>query len=138
MALTLKQLAAKMREIDFCMLGTHAPYGKLAARPMSNNKDVEYDGTSRFFTWHDSQMVLDIGRTSHVMLNFSGDKGLFVCVQGEASVTTAKDAMREHWVDDLEQWFEDGIETDGICMITVDASTISYWSFEDGDGEIEV
>lgn len=138
MALTMKQLATKMQEIDFCMLGTHAAYDKLGSRPMSNNKDVEYDGTSRFFTWHDSRMVRDIGRNPQVMLTVTSPDGLFVTVQGEASVTTAVEVMREHWVKDVEQWFPDGVETDGVCMITVEATRISYWSFEDGDGEIEV
>lgn len=138
MALSLSKLAEKMRTMDICMLGTHAAYGHLGARPMSNNKDVEYDGTSRFFTWRDSRLARDIERDPKVMMTFTDPKGFFVCVQGTASITTDKDQMAEHWVSDVEQWFTDGVDTAGVCMLTVEASRITYWGYEEGDGEVSV
>ena len=41
---TLADLAEKMRDIDFTMLSTHSRDGGIASRPMSNNRDVDYDG----------------------------------------------------------------------------------------------
>ena len=46
---TLPQLAKKMKDIDFTMLSTRAEGGQIAARPMSNNRDVDYDGDSYLF-----------------------------------------------------------------------------------------
>ena len=39
-----------MRDLDFCMLTTHAADGGLHARPMSNNGEVEFDGDVWFFS----------------------------------------------------------------------------------------
>ena len=44
-AMTLEELSEKMRKIDFCMLSTREAGGGISTRPMSNNGDVEYDGT---------------------------------------------------------------------------------------------
>lgn len=136
MSMSLTELSKLLRKLDICMLGTHGARGTLAARPMSNNKDVEYDGTSHFFTWADSRMARDIRRDPGVLLTFTDPKGVFVAVQGTARITTDKKLMAEHWVLDVERWFADGVETAGICMIIVDANRISYWTYEHGDGEI--
>jgi general stress protein 26 len=47
--LNLQQLSEMMRDIDFVMLQTRTENGQIAGRPMSNNKDVEYDGSSFYF-----------------------------------------------------------------------------------------
>jgi len=48
--LTLTDISEKMRDIDFAVLSTRASGGEIAARPMSNNRQVEYDGDNFFFT----------------------------------------------------------------------------------------
>ena len=57
---SLKDIAARMRGLDLCLLTTVSDHGRLASRPMSNNGEVDYDGTSYFFTWQDSRMVRDL------------------------------------------------------------------------------
>ena len=47
---TLEDISEKLRDIDFAMLMTHTETGEIAGRPMSNNRDVEYDGDSYYFT----------------------------------------------------------------------------------------
>jgi general stress protein 26 len=49
--MTLSDIAEKMRDIDIAMLSTHTDGGIIASRPMSNNRDVEFDGDSYYFTW---------------------------------------------------------------------------------------
>ena len=44
MTKTLTDLAGKMCDIDFAMLSTHSEGGTIGGRPMSNNRDVDYDG----------------------------------------------------------------------------------------------
>ena len=109
------------------MLATHTSYGHIAQRPMSNNGEVEYEGTSYFFTWKDSRMVEDIGRDAKVSLGFQGQGGLFVAVEGKATVTEHRPTMAPHWTPGLEQWFKEGLETPGLCMIRVEAQRIAYW-----------
>jgi hypothetical protein len=47
--LKLHELSELMRDIDFVMLQTRIEGGNIAGRPMSNNRDVEYNGDSFFF-----------------------------------------------------------------------------------------
>jgi general stress protein 26 len=134
---TLSDLSKQMRKIDIAMLTTHTDDGEIAARPMSNNGEVEYDGNSYYFTWDKSRMVTDIKRNSKVLLSFQGKKGLFVAVQGEAGVIRDKKRFKEHWTSDLDQWFEDGVDTKGLVMIKVVATRVDYWDGEE-NGEVEI
>lgn len=133
----MKKLVSRMRGLDLCLLTTVSSHGRLASRPMSNNGEVEYDGTSYFFTWADSRMARDIGENKHVQLGFRADQGfLFVSVQGEARVLTDRRVMRDHWHEELRQWFRDGLETEGMVMLRVDARRVQWWGEEDGEVEL--
>ena len=59
---SLAELAEKMKDIDFAVLSTRTENGAIAARPMSNNREVEFDGDSYFFTCDDTRTVSDIAR----------------------------------------------------------------------------
>ncbi len=141
MTRTIAELAEKMKDIDFAMLSTHTRGGKIGARPMSNNREVDYDGDSWYFTWEDALMVEDIARDPQVSLSFLGKSGLlgqrpfFVAVEGHADVVRDKATFAEHWSSDLDRWFERGIDTPGVVMIHVRASRVHYWDGEE-DGEI--
>jgi general stress protein 26 len=39
---SLEELAEKMRDIDFAVLSTRTENGAIAAKPMSNNREVEF------------------------------------------------------------------------------------------------
>lgn len=138
---TLDEIAETLRDIDFAMLMTRTESGEIAGRPMSNNRDVEYDGDSFFFTSEETQTVADIERDRNVALSYTGSKGLlgkppvFITVQGEAELIRDKEAFDAHWVEDLERWFEDGVDTPGLVLIKVHANRIHYW---DGESEGEV
>lgn len=141
MTKTLEQLADKMADIDFAMLSTHTRGGAIGSRPMSNNRQVAYDGDSWYFTWADALMVEDISADPQVSLSFLGSSGLlgmrpfFVAVEGEADIVRDRAAFAEHWTSDLDRWFEQGIDTPGVVMIHVRATRIHYWDGED-EGEI--
>ncbi len=139
--LTLADLSRKMADIDFCMLATRTEGGEIAARPMSNNGDVEYQDDSYFFTWAQSRTVADIERDPQVSLSFTGSKGLlgkppiFVAVEADAQLIRDKSAFQEHWNPDLERWFENGVDTPGMVMIKAHAKRMHYWDGED-EGEL--
>ena len=46
-----------------------------------------------------------------------------------------KAAFEEHWNKDLDIWFEDGADTEGLVLIKVHARRIKYWDKED-QGEL--
>ena len=141
--LTLEDLSEKMKSIDFAMLLTHTEDGQIAGRPMSNNGDVKYEGDSYYFTWEQSRTVSDIERDAKVTLSFQGSKGLLgkpplmIAVEGNAELVRDKQAFEEHWTKDLERWFPQGVDTDGLVMIKVHARRIHYWDGED-EGELRV
>lgn len=141
--LTLPDLAAKIKDIDFCMLLTKSDGGEIAGRPMSNNRDVEYNGDSWFFITEESRTFADVNRDPKVGLAMQGNKsllgapGIFINIEGDAELVRDKVVMREHWVPDLERWWKDGVETPGLLLIKVHASRIHYWQGED-EGEVPV
>ena len=141
--MTLNDVSEAMSDIDFAMLSTRAPDGAITARPMSNNGDVEYDGDSFFFTSEDTEMVTDIEKDPQVGLTFTGSKGLlgkppiFIAITGKAELIRDKAEFEAHWVEDLERWFEDGVDTPGLVLIKVHADTVHYWDGED-EGEVSV
>ncbi|PYE34719.1 general stress protein 26 [Rhizobium sp. PP-F2F-G38] len=131
----LADLAEKMREIDICMLSTHTDGGAIAGRPMSNNRNVDYDGSSYYFTLDDTRMVDDIKADPKVALAFQGAKAFLVAVEGKADLIRDRQAFREHWSADIDKWFADGIDTEGLVMIKVVAERAHYWDGED-EGEV--
>ena len=141
--MTLSELSEKMRDIDFAMLSTRAEGGQIAARPMSNNREVAYDGDSYFFSYENTHTIDDIKRDPQVGLSFAGAKGWlgkppnFIAVEGKAELIRDKAAFEKHWTKDLDIWFEQGIDTPGIVLIKVHASRIHYWDGED-QGEIKL
>jgi len=117
---TLADISEAMKDIDFCMLVSRAEDGSLGGRPMSNNREVEYEGTSYFFTCDHHRSVSDIERNPSVALSYQGKAGLmgivgkpgmFIHVEGEARLVRDKARFAEHWEKGLEMWFEDGIAT---------------------------
>ena len=134
---SLSEIAERMRDIDIAMLSTHTEGGAIAGRPMSNNRDVDYDGDSFYFTWEKSRMVDDIQGNPKVSLAFQGKKAFSVAVEGQAEVIKDKSAFKGHWTPDLDQWFEDGIDTKGVVMIKVSATRLHYWDGED-EGEVKL
>lgn len=139
--MTLPELAKKMADIDYLMLSTITDNGQLAARPMSNNEDVDYDGTSWYFTWADARMIDDIRRDPSVGLAYQGKAHLFgapplfIAVEGKAELITEQAAFTEHWDDSMDRWFKQGPATPGIILIKVQARRIHYWDGED-EGEL--
>ena len=136
----LAEIARDMAGIDIAILSTHTDNGEIANRPMSNNGDVAYDGTSYYFTYDQARTVSDIQRNPKVALGFSSEAGLFsqgiyVAVEGTAELIRDKAVLQKHWTSDLDKWFEHGIDTPGIVLIKVKANRITYWKGRE-EGEV--
>jgi len=138
--LTLADISEKMRDIDFAMLTTRTENGALASRPMSNNREVEFDGDSFFFTCDDARTVADIERDPFVGLGYQGKSGVlglkpfFLSVEGKAELIKDKARFAEHWRKDLDAWFKQGIDTPGLTLIKIHAERLHYWDgFDSGE-----
>ena len=139
--LTLAEIAEKMRDIDFAVLSTRTENGAIAGRPMSNNREVEFDGDSYFFTCDDTRTVADIGRDPNVGLAYQAKSGMlgmkpfFLTLEGRASLIQDKQEFAKRWTKDLDAWFKQGIDTPGLVMIRVEAERLHYWDGYD-EGEV--
>ena len=138
--MTLEEISEKMRDIDFAVLATQTENGAVAGRPMSNNREVEFDGDSYFFTCDDTRAVSDIRRNPNVGLSYQSKSGMlgmkpfFLTLEGTASLIKDKAEFAEHWIKDLEAWFKKGIETPGLTLIRVEAKRLHYWNgFDERD-----
>ncbi|MDQ2893429.1 MAG: pyridoxamine 5'-phosphate oxidase family protein [Pseudomonadota bacterium] len=138
---TLNELAEKMRDLDFCLLSTKAADGSIPARPMSNNREVAFDGNSWFFADDSARMVGEIAANPTVGLGYQGKAGmlgmrpLFIAIEGKAELVRDRAQFAAHWTDGLERWWPDGIETPGLVLIKVHAARAHYWDGED-EGEV--
>ena len=146
MSKTLADISEAMKDIDFCMLVSRTDDGSIGGRPMSNNREVEYEGTSYFFTCDHHRSVADIERDASVGLSYQGKAGLlgivgkpgmFIHVEGEAKLVRDKAKFAQHWQKELDMWFKEGVDTPGLVLIEVAAKRIHYWSGME-EGEVKV
>lgn len=140
---TLSDIAEKMSGIDIAILSTHTEGGQIANRPMSNNGDVTYEGDSYYFTFENALTVRDIERDPRVALGFTGSDGIFtsnglyIAVEGNAELIRDKAVFKVHWTPDLDEWFEQGVDTPGVVLIKVHATRVKYWDGMD-QGEVKL
>ncbi|MXO97251.1 hypothetical protein GRI34_12570 [Erythrobacter aquimaris] len=125
---SLAQIAEKLKSIDVAMLVTKTgEEGAIAARPMSNNKDVsESDGTTFHFATDDGRIDDDLKRSDECGATYTS--GEFYCaVQGTGKLHRDRATLEKHWVKDLEKWFENGLDTEGLVLIEVSPKRIAWW-----------
>ena len=135
---SLKQIAKLMRDLDFCMLTTHTRRGGVHVRPMSNNGEVEFDGDVWFFSAADSRKVREIEATPNVHLSYVDvERWRFISMTGKARIVRDVEKKQELWLQDLQQWFDDGPESDAIVLIKVKPTVVSYWTRNDA-GELRI
>jgi general stress protein 26 len=140
--LTIQDISNKMKKIDICMMTTRNSVDMLESRPMSNNRDVEYEGESFFFTLDTMPMVRDLKAHPQVCLAFEeyrhlslGHHRLYITVSGEAELIRDRHTMERHWKPELDKWFDKGIDTPGLTLIQVNARQLKYWDGMD-HGEV--
>ncbi len=130
-------LVEALRDLDICFMTTAGEGGTPHSRPMSNNGEVEWDGTNWFFSHADTNKVRDIKNNPSVTLSFEGE-GLWIVLYGKAELHVDDKALfQKYWQPDLDRWFEEGIDTPGLTLIEVKADMAESWGSA-GDGRIEL
>jgi general stress protein 26 len=138
--MSLKDISDVMKHVDICMMTTHGD--AMVSRPMSNNRDVEYDGDSFFFADGSADVVRELNVKPDVNLAYVHDPALvgsstYISVSGKADLVQDKAEMQKHWTPDLEAWFKEGVDTPGLTMIHVKADSVKYWKGGE-EGELKV
>ncbi|HLM58320.1 MAG TPA: pyridoxamine 5'-phosphate oxidase family protein [Pyrinomonadaceae bacterium] len=124
----LRKLREIVKAVDICMLTTVDEEGCLHSRPMSNNRDIEFDGDLWFFTYGSSHKVDEVGRVPKVNASFADIAGqLYASLTGRAEVERDRAKIEELWKPHLRAWFPDGVDTPDIALLKVTVERAEYW-----------
>jgi general stress protein 26 len=131
-AVTQDDKLGKLREIvkavDICMLTTVDERGDLHSRPMSNNREVEFDGDLWFYTYGSSHKVDEVGRVPKVNASFADiEHQLYASLTGRAEVVRDRAKIEELWKPELRAWFPEGVDTPDIALLKVTVARAEYW-----------
>lgn len=55
---------------------------------------------------------------------------------GEARAWTDRRMMKDLWHEEPRRWFEDGLDTQGLVMLRVDAKRVQWWGEQGGPLEL--
>jgi general stress protein 26 len=134
----IPEIARLLRSIDTCMLVTRGDDGSLEARPMSNNGEVDWDGSSWFFAPADGRLVAQIRRHPEALTAYNAmDRFAWVALNGTARVVEDDDAKRRLWLEELARWFPNGPDDPGVALIQIESTSARWWT-EEGDGHADL
>lgn len=129
----LARLREIIKAVDICMLTTVAQDGTLHSRPMSNNRDVDFDGSLWFFTYGSSCKVDEASRVPQVSASFADpEHHRFVALSGGAELVRDKAKIAELWKPIYKAWFPQGLDTPDIALLHVNAERGEYWDSSKG------
>ena len=124
----VKKIADLIKSIDYGMLTTLDAEGRLHSRPMSSNKDVEFDGDVWFFTYGSTPKVHEIENKPYVNVAFSDPKSqTYVSLSGRAELVRDPATLKQHWQPSLKAWFPKGLNEPDLALIKVNADQGEYW-----------
>jgi general stress protein 26 len=134
----IPRIAALINDIDICVFATVGRSGELHARPMSNNGDVEWDGTSWFFAPMDGRLVGELQANRQVVTTYRAEgRFAWVSLSGAADIVDDTERKRSLWQPMFEQWFPNGPDDPNVALIRVIATSADWWT-ESGDGRADL
>ena len=134
----IPEIARMLREIDVCVFATRGEGGQLHARPMSNNRQVEWDGDSWFFAPSGGRLVAELEAEPRAVNAYRVEEGFgFISVSGRASIETDPKLKRRYWLEELERWFPNGPDDPNVSLIRLAAEHVDWWG-EQGDGSADL
>jgi len=120
-------VAELVERASTCMLTTMTSEGRHVSRPMVV-QEAEFDGDLWFFAYEDSAKVAQIQAHPEVNVGFSNLKeSEWTSLSGRASVVRDRAKAEELWSAPLKVWFEDALDTPGLALIKVTATSAEYW-----------
>ena len=82
--------------------------------------------------WTTSKRNQKVGLSVQGAPSSEGAPGIFISVEGKAKIIRDKAEFKERWTDELSRWFKDGVDTEGMVVLHVEATRAAYW---DGNHE---
>ena len=134
----IPQIAALISTIDICLFSTRGEDGQLHARPMSNNGQVEWEGSSWFFAPSDGRLVAELEGDPQAVAAYRAEESFdFISISGHATLETDRELKQKYWLPELERWFPNGPEDPNVTLIRLDAEHADWWTGE-GDGSADL
>ncbi|MEV0154630.1 pyridoxamine 5'-phosphate oxidase family protein [Micromonospora sp. NPDC050686] len=121
-----------IRQARICMLTTIGVDGRMMSRPMGL-QEAAFDGNLWFFAYADSAKVRQIRVNPEVNVAFSDQRHhAWVSISGTAHEGYDRARAEQLWNPLLKAWFPDGLETPGLTLIKVHATSAEYWDSPGG------
>ena len=116
-----------VEDIDITMLTTVDAEGRLVSRPMST-REMDDDGVIWFFTSDETKKADEVEADHDVNLAYCDAKGMrYVSVAGRATIVHDRARMEQLWSPSLDIWFEEGLDTPDIALLTVTPVETEFW-----------
>ncbi|MET8279083.1 pyridoxamine 5'-phosphate oxidase family protein [Micromonospora sp. NPDC005174] len=116
-----------IRAARICMLTTIGLDGRQVSRPMGL-QEADFDGDLWFFAYADSAKMRQVRVNPEVNVAFSDQKNnAWVSISGTASESSDTERAKRLWNPLLRAWFPDGLDTPGLTLVKVHASSAEYW-----------
>src|SRR5690349_16178865 len=114
----IPQVAELLKRIDMCMFATVGADGELHARPMSNNGDVEWDGSSWFFAPADGRLAGELRANPQAVTSYQAEGEFsWVVLSGAAEIVDDSDMKHRLWQSSFERWFPNGPDDPNVALI---------------------
>lgn len=128
----LEKLAGMLKEIDICMLTTHAGSARFSSRPMALQA-VEFDGDLWFFCCKNSRLAREIAIDPNVSVTASNpSKAMCVSLNGQARTVSDPARMKDLWKPSYIIWFPKGLEDPDLTLLHVNVREAEYWEWASG------
>ncbi|RYG66260.1 general stress protein [bacterium] len=133
-AKAIEQIKTIVGKSPSCFFETDSSSGEShGVRPMSVQQ-VDDEGNLWFLSANDSHKNHEIERDPAVKLYFQGSAHSdFLVLEGEATITTDKERIKELWEPILKTWFTGGIDDPRITAIKVKPTGGYYWDTKHGN-----
>lgn len=126
-----QDVAELIGQAKVAMLTTTTSDGRHVSRPMAV-QETAFDGDLWFFTYDASDKAQQVRAHEQVNVAFADlDDHSWISVAGRAAIVHDHQKAEELWAKPLQAWFPDGLETEGLCLIKVEADTAEYWQGPD-------
>ena len=129
----VKKIKEMVEQAENCFFCSAVVRGESSGdRPM-NVRQVDDEGNLWFLSASDSHKNQELAVDPSVKLYFQGSKHSdFMQLNGQATITTNKEKIKELWSPLVRTWFTEGIDDPRITVIKVTPTEGYYWDTKHG------